>query len=216
MSAGRFVLASVGGFVVGFLLARAIGTTVETEPSIARGSRPPSSSSRSSGDPGAAEEASPEMRELRREIRSLARLLESRVAEPLRPATDPGPDPEVTVIRERDPAEVAEFLPEILARLTALETLVRERGITSGELPEAADSIPKNVDKVLEARLLYLGDRQAAERAHFCWTPLRVYRTYGMPDRVHWSGDQHSWSYRTYNDGSIHFRFKDGVVVDLQ
>ena len=49
---------------------------------------------------------------------------------------------------------------------------------------------------------------------HFCWTPIQVYRTYGLPDAS--QSDDHGgtvWGYQLADGKKLYFFFSGGTVL---
>jgi ribosomal protein L29 len=86
--------------------------------------------------------------------------------------------------------------------------------LTGGPVASDTDVAPveKNVAALDTARASIDQDRNQSRLHHFGWSPLQVYRRYGLPDLSgNFSGTQ-IWGYSLSNDRAIYFLFDNGIV----
>jgi hypothetical protein len=124
-------------------------------------------------------------------------------------------------VREPAPTD-SEPLAGISTRLDALANALEGMRSLLGSLSttwdaeQARASVPKNDGALVATRAVLQSDASLADLNHFCWTRQQVYRQYGKPDSISWSGKSISWEYYPGRDqDGIKFEFVDGLVSSV-
>jgi hypothetical protein len=120
---------------------------------------------------------------------------------------------------ERTPESKAPLeSPPILAALDELKTAVAElqaqfAATGRSSVPDAI-AIPKNPAALAGIFPADAIDLAHLREHHFCWTPIQVYRTYGLPDAS--QSDDHGrtvWGYQLADGKKLYFIFSGGIVL---
>ncbi len=136
---------------------------------------------------------------LRDEIASLRKALQSKAPMVLPPIST----------RSSDDSTV--WPPELVEQLQAAM-----QGGSSGASVGVVARTPKNETLVQEVATSFLQDRRAVVEQYFCWTPVMIYRQFGMPDSAKATKSAETlWGYKSDGRGDLVFRFHNGVVIDV-
>jgi hypothetical protein len=149
-------------------------------------------------------------------LRRLDRL-ESSVAEWIRGIDTARHESPAPAERTRDAPAPLES-SQLLAALDSLKTTVAElqaqlAATGRSSVPDAI-AVPKNLGALAGIFPVdAIGLAQLREH-HFCWTPIQVYRTYGLPDAS--QSDDHGgtvWGYQLADSKKLYFFFSGGTVL---
>jgi hypothetical protein len=149
-------------------------------------------------------------------LRRLDRL-ESSVADWIRGIDAARHDSPASAERIRDAPKPLESSP-ILAAFDELKTAVAElqaqlAATGRSSVPDAI-AVPKNLAALAGIFPADAIDLAHLREHHFCWIPIQVYRTYGLPDAS--QSDDHGrtvWGYQLADGKKLYFIFSGGIVL---